>query len=298
MTLGQTARLSLAALLHVCCTSRPPLPPEAIALNDDGIGYLARGDLEVADARFRLALEYNPHFVEALVNLGLVELERGNFTRARQLLERARRINQHVAEPHHGLGVLDERAQDREGAAAHYRAALEVNPGFTPARLNLARLLFDANELYHAKEEFTKLTQIAPELAEAHAGLAETLIRLGRRTEAEHIVQRQAPRFPDSTELQVLLARSELRRKQTDRAVQRLSILARRGDADAALAFSWLAVAELTRRRPAHAISAAQRALALDADSHVAQHALAAALAELGDAPGSAGARVPALGGH
>lgn len=290
MTLGQAARFSLAALLHVCCTSRPPLPPEAIALNDEGIGYLARGDLETADARFRLALEYNPHFVEALVNLGLVELERGNFTRAGQLLERARRINEHVAQPHHGLGVLDERVGDREGAARHYRAALAVDPGFAPARLNLARLLFDASELYHAKEEFAKLTQVAPWLAEAHAGLAESLIRLGRRREAEWIIQSQAPRFPESTELQVLLARSELRSRQTDRAVQRLSFLAQRGDGDAALAYSWLAVAELTRNRPAHAVSAAKRALALDADSRVARHALATALAALGDARAPTGA--------
>lgn len=281
MTLRQAIRLGIAALLHVCCTSRPPLPPKAIALNDEGIGYLARGDLETADTRFRLALEYNPHFVEALVNLGLVELERGNFTRAGQLLQRARRINEHVAHPHHGLGVLDERIGDREGAAAHYRDALAVDPGFAPARLNLARLLFDANDLYHAKAEFAKLTQVAPGLAEAHAGLAETLIRLGRRREAEQVVQTQAPRFPESAELQVLLARSELRNNQTERAVQRLSALARRGDAAAALAFSWLAVAELARHRPRHAIGAAKRALALDASSSVAHHALTAALAEI-----------------
>jgi len=289
MTLGQASRFSLVALLVVCCSSRPPLPPEAIALNDEGIGFLARGDLETADTRFRLALEYNPHFVEALVNLGLVELERGNFTRAKQLLERARRINEHVAQPHHGLGVLAERVGDAAAAAAHYRAALEVDPGFAPARLNLARLLFDSDQLYHAKEEFTKLTQVAPDVAEAHAGLAETLIRLGRRAEAERIVASEAPRFPASTELQVLQARGELRRGQTERAVQRLSALTGRSDADAALAFSWLAVAELSRRRPAHAIGAAKRALALDRDSHVARHALEAALRELAAAPAPAG---------
>ncbi len=289
MTLGQATRFSLAALLHVCCSSRPPLPPQAIALNDEGIGYLAVGDLETADTRFRLALEYNPHFVEALVNLGLVELERGNFSRAGQLLERARRINEHVAQPHHGLGVLAERVGDREDAAAHYRAALAVDPGFAPTRLNLARVLFDANELYHAKAEFAKLTQVAPDLAEGHAGLAETLIRLGRRREAERIVQSQASRFPESTGLQVLLARSELRSKQIARAVQRLNHIALRGDGDAALAYSWLAIAELAQGRPAHAVGAAKRALALDADSRVARHALAAALTELGAVHAPAG---------
>jgi tetratricopeptide (TPR) repeat protein len=283
MTLGPAARVSLVALLHLGCASRPPLPPEAITLNDQGIQFLARGELETADARFRLALEYNPRFVEALVNLGLVELERGNFTRAGQLLDRARRINEHVAQPHHGLGVLAERMGDREAAAVHYRSALEVDPGFAPARLNLARLLFDANELYHAKEEFSKLIQVTPNIAEAYAGLAETLIRLGRPREAERIVESQARRFPESSELQVLLARSELKSGKTDEAVRRLGALTERGDADAALAFSWLAVAELARSRPEYAIGAAKRALALDADSRVARLALRTALAALGD---------------
>ena len=283
MTVGPAACFGLVALLHLGCSSRPPLPPEAITLNDQGIRFLAQGELETADARFRLALEYNPHFIEALVNLGLVELERGNFTRAGQLLDRARRINEHVAQPHHGLGVLAERMGDREAAAAHYRSALAVDPGFAPARLNLARLLFDANELYHAKEEFSKLIQVTPNIAEAYAGLAETLIRLGRRSESERIVKSQASRFPESSELQVLLARSELRNGRIDEAVQRLSALTRRGDADAALAFSWLAVAELARSRPEYAIGAAKRALALDAESRVARHALRTALGLLGD---------------
>src|SRR6478609_8743317 len=88
------------------CSGSAPLPPQAVALNRAGAEALARGDLETADARFNLALEYSPRFVEALVNQGLVELQRGNFDRARELVVRARRLNPDVAQPHHALGVL------------------------------------------------------------------------------------------------------------------------------------------------------------------------------------------------
>ena len=46
--------------LLVACKSAVPLPEKALALNSSGIEALGRGDLETADARFSLALEYSP----------------------------------------------------------------------------------------------------------------------------------------------------------------------------------------------------------------------------------------------
>ncbi len=273
----------IAILLLLGCSSRPPLPAQAVSLNNQGIQALASGDLETASARFQLALEYNPRFVEALSNQALVELERGNLTRAGQLLRRARRINPNIAQPHHALGVLAEREGRKDDASEHYRAALAIDPGFAPARLNLAHLLFDANLLYHAKLEFEKLIQAAPEAPEGYAGLAETLIRLGRRQEAEAIIAGQAERFPHSADLQLLVARTEMRNGDVGRAVERLVALTHGDDRTRMVALSWLAVAELARDRPRHAVGAAKRALELDENSPVARHALAQALEKLGD---------------
>ena len=100
---------ALIGLSALGCAGAAPLPQKAIALNRAGAEALARGDLETADARLTLALEYSPRFVEALVNQGLLELQRGNFDRARELLTRARRLNADVAQPHHALGILAER---------------------------------------------------------------------------------------------------------------------------------------------------------------------------------------------
>src|SRR5689334_24847059 len=80
------------------CAGAAPLPAQAVSLNRAGAEALAEGKLETADARLSLALEYSPHFVDALVNLGLVECQRGNFVRARQLFLRAQRLNPDVAQ--------------------------------------------------------------------------------------------------------------------------------------------------------------------------------------------------------
>ena len=265
------------------CAGVAPLPPKAVALNRAGAEALARGDLETADARLSLALEYSPRFVEALVNQGLVELQRGNFERARELFLRARRLNADVAQPHHALGVLAERQARPDEASRHYYEALAVDPGFAASRANLARLLFDAHMFEEALVQFKRLSEVAPDSPEPAQGLAETLLRLGRVDEAEAVTRRASERFPDSAELTVLAARSLLRQGNVTRAIELLSPLGYGSDDIAANALGWLATAELLRGEPRLAVGAAKRALALDPSSAVATYAMAQALEALGD---------------
>jgi protein O-GlcNAc transferase len=273
----------LGALLLAACSGSVPLPAKALELNRTGVEALARGDLETADARFSLALEYSPRFVDALTNQGLVELQRGNFARAEQLFSRARRLNPDVAQPHHALGVLRERERRPDLASEHYHEALRVDPGFSPARSNLARLLFAARLFEDALVQFKRLVEVAPEQPLGHAGLAETLIRLGRIPEAELVVTTALERLPGAPELQILEARTRIRHGDYEGAVQLLTPLARGRDDTAVAALGWLATAELARGRARHAVGAAQRALALDAQDPVATYALGRALLELAD---------------
>ncbi len=268
--------------LLLACKSAVPLPERAVALNTAGIEALARGDLETADARFSLALEYSPEFVDALVNLGSCELERGNFEHARQLFERARRLNPDVAQPHHALGLLAERQGRPDRASEHYYEALRVDPGFAPARANLGRLLFAGGMLEEALVQFKRLVEIAPDEAAGYAGLTETLLQLGRTSEAEATIAAAAERFHDVPEIAILAARSALRRGAYDEALGLLLPLAHERSDVGVAALGWIATAELARGRLPHAVGAARRALELSPDDHVATYALAVALSKLG----------------
>ena len=256
------------------CAGQAPLPSRALELNRAGAEALSQGDLETADARLSVALEYSPHFVEALVNLGLVEVQRGNFTRARTLLTRARRLNPDVAQVHHGLGVLAERERRPDLASTYYRDALAVDPGFFAARANLGRLLFDAGFFEDARLNFKKLVEVAPDSVAGHAGLAESLLRLGRAVEADRVIDRAQRRFPDDTALIVLRARSLLRHGDNDGARQLLSPLAERRDDFSARALAWLAAAELARGEAVLAAHLARRALSLDPGDNLARFVL------------------------
>src|SRR5512142_436874 len=122
--LASTVGLAIAVLVLGACSAAAPLPPRAVELNRDGAAALAAGDLETAEARLALALEYHPRFTEAWVNTGLLALRRGRLAEARRALGRARDLNPDLPTPHHGLGLLAEKRGRAEEAEKHYRAAL------------------------------------------------------------------------------------------------------------------------------------------------------------------------------
>jgi Flp pilus assembly protein TadD len=187
-----------------------------------------------------------------------------------------------VAQPHHALAVLAERERRPDLASEHYYAALRVDPGFAPARENLARLLFRGGFVEEALIQYQRLLSVAPDSASAAAGLIETLVRLGRLPEADERLHEARRRSPDDATLTLLAARRELREGRIDDAATLLAPVAERHDELGAAALGWLAVAELARGRARSAVSPARHALRLDPESTVATYALALALGELG----------------
>jgi Flp pilus assembly protein TadD len=256
------------------CASATPLPPRAVELNAAGAQAIADGHLSEAEASLAVALEYNPRFVEAWVNLGYVELRRGRFERARRDFLKARDLNQDIPAPHHALGVLADEEGRGADAEAHYRAALKIDPGFYPARANLARRLFARGRFEDAREQFERLRQVVPEAVEGWVGEAEALRHLGRAGESEALVALARERFGDVPELRMLWARERLERGEPEEAEAILAPLT--GGADRALAgaaWSWIAVARVARGDEVGAGEAARAALTIDREDAVARHA-------------------------
>ena len=156
-----------------------------------------------------------------------------------------------------------------------------MDPGFAPARANLARLLFANGQIEEALVQLQRLVEVAPDDPSASAGLVEALLRLGRTDEADRWLAAAIARTPTAAELALLNARRQLRLGHFDAACEQLKPLATRRDEFGAAALGWLATGELARGRPRHAVSAATAALSLVPESSVATYALAVALAEL-----------------
>jgi Flp pilus assembly protein TadD len=259
----------------VACASTAPLAPKAIELNAAGAEAIARGDLSAAEASLSVALEYSPRFVDAWVNLGYVELRRANFDQARRDFLRARELNQDIPAPHHALGLLADREGFGAAAEEHYRAALKVDPGFAPARANLARRLFARGQYENAREQFERLVQVAPDEIEGWTGDAETLLQLGRERQAESVVARARDRFGDAPPLMLLVARQRMQRGQWYEAEALLAPLIGGLDRNrACVAWAWIAVARAARGDSTGASEAAHASLSIDPDDAVARYAL------------------------
>ena len=281
-------RAPLLALLGACflvvgCATIPPLPPKANELNREGAAALAAGDLTAAEARFSLALEFSPRFTEAWVNMGLVELRRGNLDLAYQDEKRARDLNPDIPAPHHALGLIADRRGLGEEAELNYRAALKVDPGFAPARLNLGRRLFARGAFDDAREQFFRLTQVEPNELVGWVGLGECFMRLEREGEADDAIHRARAKFGDRPELVMLVARQLLRRGAYADAERVLSPLtADRETTRAGAAWAWIAVARLARSDKDGASAAADESLGFDRSNAVAAYVRNAATGEAG----------------
>jgi Flp pilus assembly protein TadD len=269
--------LLVVPALAAGCATNPPLPVKALELNRDGAAALAAGDLETAEARIALALEYSPRFTEAWVNLGQIEEQHGNFELARRDFVKARHLNPDLPVGHHALGLLADREGHPVEAERYYRAALKVDPAFAPARINLARKLFERGAFDEAREHFLRLTQIAPDFPEGWTGLCEALLRVDRVDDARAVLRRARQTFGPLSTVLLLEARLLLRANAFAEAEERLVPLTRIASSEpatAAAAFAWLAIARLGKGDVPGATQAAERATALEPDDGVARYAL------------------------
>jgi len=264
----------VAAAFVTGCATNAPLPPKAVALNDEGAKALAADDLEHAEAQIALALEYNPRFTEAWVNLGLVELRRGRLDAAERDFRKAEELNPDLPAPFQALGLLEERRGRLDKAEERYRDALRVDPGFGPARVNLGRLLFGRQAFEEAREQFLRLTQVAPSVVEGWTGLCEALMRLGRTHEADEILDDAREKLGERPQLVLLVARRLLRQGEVEAALAALAPITRESNDDmAAAAWAWTAVANAEKGDAHAARDAADRALRLDPQNRVASYA-------------------------
>ena len=209
-----------------------PLRAQVTALRVDATTRLARaaqmeqrGDLRGALAEHLAALEEEPEFAQAHINLISLYAQLGNSAKAREHAETALEIAPDRAELHYNLGVLEVsqgripqaekafrkavelnpsyaaamtnlgqmlEARQRYGEAASlYRKAVETQPDYPLGRFHLGRMLLGQDQAAAAVEQFrVALQPETPQTAEVWMGLAAAYARLGRRGEALQAAER------------------------------------------------------------------------------------------------------------
>lgn len=152
--------LFILSCICVACGATTSLPPQAVLQNQRGTQALNAGELEDAEARFRLALEFHPRFAEAHANLGALKLYQGHPEQAETHLRDAIALNPEFDEAWANLGLALDAQDDVQGAREAYEQALAIDPGHQPARRNLVSNLLQRGLFVPARAHLLRWIQL------------------------------------------------------------------------------------------------------------------------------------------
>ncbi|MDT5271213.1 MAG: hypothetical protein QOH49_3399 [Acidobacteriota bacterium] len=151
-----------------------------------GIAQQADGKTDDARASFERALELDPVSAPVLAYLGAARAERGQYAEAAAFYERAIAVAPNQAVPYYlaADALLKMTEVDEARVSRHLARAVELDPGFAPAHLALARLYARTERFAEAAAEFERVVQLDPNSAEAHYQLGRVYVRLKRADDA------------------------------------------------------------------------------------------------------------------
>jgi tetratricopeptide (TPR) repeat protein len=111
--------------------------------NAYGLYYMHRSSLNQALQAFSAAVEADPTFIEARVNVGLLTLGFRKYDLAKEMLSKVVELSPKHYDAYIGLGIALRGLKDLDGAEAQYKKAKEIDPKRGDAYYNLAMLYKD-----------------------------------------------------------------------------------------------------------------------------------------------------------
>ena len=242
--------------LRLALASDPGRPELVLALAE---AQARSGSPAKAEATVRGLLERRPDHVPALLFLGRLLYETDRPQRAREVLDRARKLAPREQEPYLLLAEMSLESGHPDDAVRTVQALADLNRDTTGLR-RLGMALLDRGEPETARALLERTVQIDPGDAEAQGALGEALEALGRPVDAEAAYGRALERDPDSREVLLRAGRLALRSGSEPRArayLDRLASLDIGPEQSLRIALTWLSAG-----KPAPAIRVLEQARA------------------------------------
>lgn len=118
----------------------PPVKSGNRALYDRALALLAEGQAAPAEVLLSEITESQPELAGPWLNIGLIQLSRGDEALAGESFKKAVEANPHNCHALNELGILARKQGDFAAAEDYYQTCLKGDPGFARAQLNLAIL--------------------------------------------------------------------------------------------------------------------------------------------------------------
>ncbi len=173
------------------------LMQEALALDDTpevrtalGQSLLSGGKTDDAVAQLEKALQKDPGQSQAGFLLSGIYLRAGQPRKAVTVAEAVVNRLPNVAAHHNLLGIARGSVGDTAGARAAFERALKLDPGLTPAKLNLARLEIDAKAYDKAEQRLKQMIADNERNVGAHLALAAIAEQRGKAAEVRRALEK------------------------------------------------------------------------------------------------------------
>jgi tetratricopeptide (TPR) repeat protein len=155
-----------------------------VAYNALGAMMLAKDKPADALPYLAKAIEYNPRFIAAQINMGISLDELGRASESLSHFQTALQVEPQNADAQAGLGVeLTEAGAGDEGLA-HAREAVRLEPSSSHEYFQLGRVYGLLQQFREAEHSFRKSVELDPSYAQAHYNLGLALGRQGKLAEA------------------------------------------------------------------------------------------------------------------
>jgi tetratricopeptide (TPR) repeat protein len=158
-----------------------------------------------SETLYRHTLDADPDNPVANMGIGLLLVKQKQYADAIPYLEMALQKKHREADAHYHLGIAHQETRMYRKAAEHYRAAIEVNPGYSQAWNNLGVTLDALGANDEALAAFERAVATGPRNEEAALNLVRYLIRLDKYDEARQRALDASDRFPHSADIEALV---------------------------------------------------------------------------------------------
>jgi tetratricopeptide (TPR) repeat protein len=242
--------------LRLALASDPGRPELVLALAE---AQARSGSPARAEATVRGLLERRPDHVPALLFLGRLLYETDRPQRAREVLERVRKLAPREQEPYLLLAEMSLESGHPDDAVRTVQTLADLNRDTTGLR-RLGMALLDRGEPETARALLERSVQVDPGDAEAQGALGEAFEALGRPGDADAAYTRALERDPDSREVLLRAGRLALRSGSEARArayLDRLASLDIGPEQSLRVALTWLSAG-----KPAPAVRVLEQARA------------------------------------
>ena len=162
-----------------------------------GILLIGLGKLKEAELSLRKAIELNPNYADAHMNLGGVFKDLGKLKEAELSLRKAVELNPNYAIAHSNLGLIFRDLGKLKEAELSLRKAIELNPNYAIAHSNLGPIIRDLGKLEEAELSLRKAIELNPNYANAHSNLGVIFRDLGKLEDAELSYRKAIELNPD-----------------------------------------------------------------------------------------------------